>query len=70
MNVINTILEGGPEDQHSWFPGYSWTICKCISCLDQVVCTLALPTMFLHLIVMSPMIMTKNEKVLSGLLHA
>ncbi len=37
MHVINTILEGGPEDQHSWFPGYSWTICKCISCLDQVV---------------------------------
>lgn len=35
--LINIVVEGGSEVAYSWFPGYSWTICKCKICSNQVV---------------------------------
>lgn len=30
-------LEGQPETEHSWFPGYSWTITNCRLCSSHLV---------------------------------
>lgn len=36
LRTQGLMLEGGPETQHSWFPGYSWTIAYCSVCRSHM----------------------------------
>lgn len=35
--ATNTACEGEPETEHSWFPGYAWTIAYCAGCANHLV---------------------------------
>jgi cereblon len=35
--ATNTSCEGEPETEHSWFPGYAWTIAYCAGCANHLV---------------------------------
>ncbi|CAM9387719.1 unnamed protein product [Pylaiella littoralis] len=32
----NLVLVGTPEEEHSWFPGYAWTLAYCEGCPDHL----------------------------------
>lgn len=34
VDVHSIVLEGAPHVENSYFPGYSWTVCYCRSCLS------------------------------------
>jgi len=34
--VWNVQLQGDPTVEHSWFPGYAWTLAHCSNCLEHV----------------------------------
>lgn len=34
--ATNTACEGEPETEHSWFPGYAWTIAYCAGCANHL----------------------------------
>lgn len=34
--ATNTELTGAPSAEYSWFPGYTWTIAVCASCMAHV----------------------------------
>mmetsp|Transcript_34576 Transcript_34576/g.83847 ORF Transcript_34576/g.83847 Transcript_34576/m.83847 type:complete len:309 (-) Transcript_34576:1070-1996(-) len=34
VDVQSIVLEGVPHEENSYFPGYSWTVCYCRSCLS------------------------------------
>ncbi|CAJ1934470.1 unnamed protein product [Cylindrotheca closterium] len=34
VDVQSVMLEGDPHTENSYFPGYSWTVCYCRSCLS------------------------------------
>ncbi|XP_030034498.1 protein cereblon isoform X2 [Manduca sexta] len=34
--AVNTELNGSPSAEYSWFPGYTWTIALCQSCMAHV----------------------------------
>lgn len=34
--ATNTELTGAPSAEFSWFPGYTWTIAVCASCMAHV----------------------------------
>ena len=35
--ATNATCEGEPETEHSWFPGYAWTIAYCAGCTNHLV---------------------------------
>ncbi|VAH21344.1 unnamed protein product [Triticum turgidum subsp. durum] len=35
-NATGLALEGDPTEEHSWFPGYAWTIASCASCGSNI----------------------------------
>ena len=35
--ATNATYEGEPETEHSWFPGYAWTIAYCAGCTSHLV---------------------------------
>ncbi|XP_020187370.1 uncharacterized protein [Aegilops tauschii subsp. strangulata] len=35
-NAMGLALEGDPTEEHSWFPGYAWTIASCASCGSNI----------------------------------
>ena len=35
--ATNTSCEGEAETEHSWFPGYAWTIAYCAGCMNHLV---------------------------------
>ena len=35
--ATNATCEGDPETEHSWFPGYAWTIAYCAGCTNHLV---------------------------------
>lgn len=37
--AINAECDGEPETEHSWFPGYAWTIAYCAGCANHLVRT-------------------------------
>ena len=41
--ATNATCEGEPETEHSWFPGYAWTIAYCAGCTNHLVSNLLHP---------------------------
>ncbi|XP_037422894.1 protein cereblon-like [Triticum dicoccoides] len=35
-NATGLALEGEPTEEHSWFPGYAWTIASCVPCGSNI----------------------------------
>ncbi|XP_044979326.1 protein cereblon-like isoform X1 [Hordeum vulgare subsp. vulgare] len=47
-NATGLDIEGDPTEEHSWFPGYAWTIASCSSCDSNIGWLFTATKRYLH----------------------